>query len=91
MGITSIYISMSGIPMSNPLGGVAKDPKMWWNPVFYTVLITSALILVMSRVGRTNAFWIGATIFTAFSLPSPLSCSASEGTRTGKCRPVTMA
>jgi len=53
---------MAHIPTVDALSGEAKDPQEWWNPVFYLTLITAALVLVVTRAGRTNSFWIGATV-----------------------------
>jgi len=58
-GITSIYVTMAG-PKKVPqtLTGIPLDPKDWWNPVWYISMITLAALVIFSRMGRSNIFWI---------------------------------
>jgi len=56
IGISSLYVMMRGLPIT--ITGEALHPEEWWNPVWYILLITVAAVLVLSRVARTNTFWI---------------------------------
>lgn len=62
--LVQVYIITSGEKF-NIMTQQALEPKQWWHPVFYLVLVTIVTVLTMSRISRNSTFW---TIAGAYNL-----------------------
>jgi hypothetical protein len=65
MAVKQLYIVWAAV-VFNPMTMEAIRPKAWWNPVFHCSIVGAAAIIVLTRLGRNSAFWIGAGLISIF-------------------------
>jgi hypothetical protein len=61
-GTAQVYVMISDIPV-NPLTGYALVEEKWWNPTFHMAIVTVIAFFTLTRLTRTNLFWILTFVF----------------------------